>query len=67
MLSAILIGDKYPLHIINDIVNMVGILSDIVCTYRYKHNGLSCFLYFYCKESSTIKHIALKLEHYQTC
>jgi hypothetical protein len=65
LLSATLIGDKYNLHIINEIVSMVGPLKDLVYTYECKHGGLSCLLYFYCRWSSMIKHIALEFEHYQ--
>ena len=36
LLSVILMRDKYPLHIINEIVSMVGLLRDLVYTYEYK-------------------------------
>ena len=36
LLSVILMKDKYPLHIINEIVSMVGLLRDLVYTYEYK-------------------------------
>jgi hypothetical protein len=46
MLSTILIEDKYILHIINEIVSIIGLLGGLVYTYEYKHDGLSYFLYF---------------------
>ena len=36
LLSVILMRDKYPLHIINEITSMVGLLRDLVYTYEYK-------------------------------
>jgi hypothetical protein len=36
LLSVILMGDKYPLHIIKEIVSMVDPLRDLVCTYEYR-------------------------------
>jgi hypothetical protein len=36
LLSVILMRDKYPLHIINEIASMVGLLRDLVYTYEYK-------------------------------
>jgi len=67
MLSAILIEDKYLLYIINEITSIICLLKDLVYTYEYKHDGLSYLLYFYCRESSTVKHLVLELKHYQTC
>jgi hypothetical protein len=46
MLSTILIEDKYLLHIINEIVSIIGLLRELVYTYKYKHDGLSYLLYF---------------------
>jgi len=36
MLSVILMGDKYPLHIIKEIVSMVNPLRDLIYTYEYR-------------------------------
>jgi hypothetical protein len=66
MLSAILIEDKYHLHIINEIASIIGLLRDLIYTYEYKHDDLSYLLYFYYRESSTVKHLVLELKHYQT-
>ena len=59
LLSTTLIRYKYHLYIINEIVNITGPLKDVVYTYEYMHGGLSCFLYFYCRGSSKIKHVSL--------
>ena len=39
MLLATLIGDKYILHIINEIISMMSLLRDTVYTYEYRHVG----------------------------
>jgi len=39
MLLATLMGDKYILHIINEIVSMMSLLRDTVYTYEYRHVG----------------------------
>jgi hypothetical protein len=31
-----LMGDKYLLHIINEIINMVSLLKDLLYTYEYR-------------------------------
>jgi len=49
LLLVTLMRDKYILHIINKIRSMVDPLRDLIYTYEYKHDGLSCLLYFYCR------------------
>ena len=61
----ILMRDKYLLHIINEIISLINPLRDFIYTYEYKYNGLLYLLYFYYRESFTIRHIILKLEHHQ--
>ena len=36
LLLVILMRDKYPLHIINKIISLVGLLRDIVYKYEYR-------------------------------
>jgi hypothetical protein len=49
LLLAILMRDEGSLHIINKIGSMIDPLRDLIYTYKYRHDGLSCLLYFYCK------------------
>jgi hypothetical protein len=42
LFSMILTGDKYFLHVINEIANIVGLLKNLIYTYKYKHDDLSC-------------------------
>ena len=41
LFSSTLIGDKYILHIINEIVHMIGPFKDLIYTYEYRYYGLS--------------------------
>jgi hypothetical protein len=43
--------DKYPLHIINEIVSMVGLLRDLVYTYEYKDIIISIWMIIPDKEA----------------
>ena len=46
-----LMKNKNLLYIFIEIVSMIGHLRDLVYTYEYRHGGLSCPYYFYCRES----------------
>jgi cellulose synthase/poly-beta-1,6-N-acetylglucosamine synthase-like glycosyltransferase len=61
----ILMRDKYLLYIINEIISLINPLRDFIYTYEYKYNDLLYLLYFYYRESFTIRHIILKLEYHQ--
>jgi hypothetical protein len=41
LFSATLMRDKYLLHIINEIVYMIGPFKDLIYTYEYRHDSLS--------------------------
>jgi hypothetical protein len=40
--KTILMGDKCLLHIINKIINILSLLRNLVYTYEYEHDYLSC-------------------------
>jgi hypothetical protein len=42
---------------------MTDPLRDLVDTYEYKHDNLSCLQYFYYRGSFTIRHIALEFSN----
>jgi hypothetical protein len=44
LLSATLMRDKYPLHIINETKSIVGPLRDLVYTYEYKETITSIWM-----------------------
>jgi hypothetical protein len=67
MLSTTLMKDKYILHIIIEIVNMIDLLKDLVYIYKLDIIVYHVFNTFIVEIPflSTIKHIALKFSNVQ--
>jgi hypothetical protein len=53
------------MSLINEIVSTIGPLRDLIYTYGYRYNDLSCFKYLYYRESFKFRHIALELGNIQ--